>query len=106
MVEMFSPPEMTMSLASGVDDPDLRARIEAVSRDLVTGVPRSAVHLSNRELDVLAHVAMGRSNLEVGERLMLAESTVKKYLATTMRKLDAPNRFDAVLKARVTGLLP
>ncbi|MBT2675680.1 response regulator transcription factor [Streptomyces sp. ISL-14] len=62
--------------------------------------------LSPRELYVLAQVALGCSNTEVGRRLSLLPKTVKSYLRNAMRKLGASTRFEAVVAARRQGLLP
>jgi DNA-binding CsgD family transcriptional regulator len=64
------------------------------------------VHLSARELDVLAQVALGCSNREAGARLSLRPETVKSYLSAAMTKLDAHTRLEAVVTARRLGLLP
>ncbi len=64
------------------------------------------VHLSARELDVLAQVALGCSNREVAVRLSLRPETVKSYLGAAMAKLDAHTRLEAVVHARRLGLLP
>ncbi|GAA0998486.1 LuxR C-terminal-related transcriptional regulator [Subtercola frigoramans] len=80
------------------DSPSLALRAEPTSQ--------SATDLSPRELDVLAHVALGKRNSQIGVQLNLAESTVKSYLSSAMRKLDATGRFDAVLAARRRGLIP
>lgn len=105
-------------LAADVDDPALRARIEAVERRIagVSGlteraadpVPRelAAVRLSRRETDVLACVALGATNAETAMRLGLKEGTVKAYLGSAMAKLDASTRHAAVTRARRAGLLP
>lgn len=69
----------------------------------VPGAP--AVRLSPRELDVLAEVAVGRTNDEVAAALGLLPNTVKSYLKSAMRKLGASNRVQAVHRARTAGLL-
>jgi DNA-binding NarL/FixJ family response regulator len=61
--------------------------------------------LSAREIDVLRHVAKGRSNREVGEALGIAEVTVKGYLRSISSKLDAPDRTAAVMIAVQRGLI-
>ncbi|TNC23768.1 response regulator transcription factor [Amycolatopsis alkalitolerans] len=62
--------------------------------------------LTQRELDVLAEVAMGWSNGRVASRLGLTEQTVKSYLKGAMSKLDSHTRGEAVYQARIHGLLP
>jgi DNA-binding CsgD family transcriptional regulator len=64
------------------------------------------VHLSAREVDVLAQAALGCSNREIATRLSLRPETVKSYLGSAMTKLDAHTRLEAVVHARRLGLLP
>lgn len=96
-------------LAGAIKDEALHARLEAVRRRFTkASVPRralSAVALTPREIDVLAEVARGSSNREVGEALGLLPNTVKSYLKTAMRKLDANNRVQAIMAAREAGII-
>lgn len=62
--------------------------------------------LSGRELDVLAQVALGCTNAEAAQRLSLKTETVKSYLRSATAKLGARTRYEAVSKARLSGLLP
>jgi len=99
------------SIGAEVDDPGLRARIMAVEERLAAiasgaPAPRAEHSLSPRELDVLGHVAVGRSNADIAARLGLRESTVKSYLVTAMGKLGASTRHEAVSAARRLGALP
>ncbi|MFF9910010.1 LuxR C-terminal-related transcriptional regulator [Streptomyces sp. NPDC013457] len=97
-------------LAPRITDPELRARLLAVCGRLETasaGPERPAgVSLTPRELDVLAAVATGATNAVAAERLGLRAETVKGYLRSTMRKLGAHTRLEAVVAARRAGLLP
>lgn len=61
--------------------------------------------LSPRELDVLRLIADGLSNQAIGDRLFLALSTVKGYVANIFGKLDVERRTEAVARARELGLL-
>ncbi|KWR70836.1 MULTISPECIES: LuxR C-terminal-related transcriptional regulator [Glutamicibacter] len=61
--------------------------------------------LSPRELEVDSHLALVPCNALIGAHMGLAESTVTSYLAPAARKLVATNRFDAVLRARHSGLI-
>lgn len=61
--------------------------------------------LSPRELEVLALVAEGYSNREIGERLFVTEQTVKFHLANVFRKLGARNRTEAARSAMHKGLI-
>lgn len=61
--------------------------------------------LSSRELDVLAHLASGRSNKEIANELGIAEGTVKNHMSNVIGKLGALDRTQAALRARELGLI-
>ena len=45
---------------------------------------------------MLMHVAAGRSNADIADRLFIAESTVRKHLEHSFRKLGVTSRLAAV----------
>lgn len=53
--------------------------------------------LTRRELEVLASVAQGISNQEIGRKLCISEQTVKTHLTRIFAKLEVKNRLAAVL---------
>jgi DNA-binding NarL/FixJ family response regulator len=55
---------------------------------------------------MLAQVALGKRNGQIAAQLALSEATVKSYLSTAMRKLNASTRYEAVISARRAGLIP
>lgn len=61
--------------------------------------------LSTRELDVLEHLAAGRSNKEIASALAIAEGTVKNHMSQVLAKLGVLDRTQAALRARELGLL-
>jgi DNA-binding NarL/FixJ family response regulator len=61
--------------------------------------------LSERELEVLALLASGRTNAEIAKDLFVAVGTVKSHVNNIYRKLDAGNRTEAVTQARELKLL-
>lgn len=61
--------------------------------------------LSERELEILRHIADGLSNREIALGLFIADSTVKKHLSNIFDKLQVHNRTRAVAAARELGLL-
>jgi DNA-binding NarL/FixJ family response regulator len=73
--------------------------VSATARGIV-GIP-----LTPRELEVLAHVARGKSNREVSKELHLSLSTVKTHLENIFSKLEVNDRAQAVLKAAEFDLL-
>ena len=50
--------------------------------------------LSERELEVLAQVARGKTNAEIGEVLNLSEKTVRNYVSTMLEKMGLTNRIE------------
>lgn len=56
--------------------------------------------LSEREMTVLALLAQGQPNREIGTELGLAEATVKMHVKSICAKLGANNRTQAVIVAR------
>jgi ATP/maltotriose-dependent transcriptional regulator MalT len=62
--------------------------------------------LSQRELEVLHLMALGRTNQEIAEDLIVAPGTVKAPTASIVRKLDVANRTEAVARARQLGIHP
>jgi LuxR family maltose regulon positive regulatory protein len=62
--------------------------------------------LSQRELEVLHLMSVGKTNPEIAQHLFIARGTVKAHTASIYRKLDATNRTAAVARARQLGILP
>jgi LuxR family maltose regulon positive regulatory protein len=62
--------------------------------------------LSPREIEVLHLIALGRTNREIAEQLIIALGTVKAHTSSIYRKLDVANRTEAVARARQIGVLP
>ncbi len=59
-----------------------------------------------RELEVLAGVARGLTNADIGRELFIGEATVKTHLLRVFAKLGVDDRTRAVLVAVERGLLP
>ncbi|MEO8908366.1 MAG: response regulator transcription factor, partial [Microbacteriaceae bacterium] len=77
----------------------------AIQTRLVMRVQAPEGQLSPREREVLALVAGGASNREIGEQLFLSEATVKSHLVHIFTKLGVASRTSAVAKARDLGLI-
>jgi DNA-binding NarL/FixJ family response regulator len=79
----------------------------AVAGRLVSRVrdPRTET-LSARETEVLALVARGMTNFQIGRALFVSEATVKTHLMRACAKLGVTGRAAAVAKAMQTGALP
>jgi DNA-binding NarL/FixJ family response regulator len=61
--------------------------------------------LTEREVDVLQHVAGGNRNRDIAERLMISEETVKVHVKHIMEKLGASDRTGAVAIAVRRGII-
>ena len=56
--------------------------------------------LTDREREILSLVAEGLTNREIGERLYLAEKTIKHYMTNVLQKLHVRSRVEAALIAQ------
>lgn len=61
--------------------------------------------LTPRELEVLALVGRGLSNIEISERLYVSETTTKTHIGNLLAKLGARNRAHLVITAYESGLI-
>ena len=61
--------------------------------------------LTPREREILALVAEGRSNGEIGKQLFISAKTVSVHVSNILGKLDAAGRTEAAAIARRRGLL-
>ena len=84
-------------------DPVLSRRV--LDRVGARSVPAPELRdLTEQELKVLGLVAQGLTNRQIGERLFLAEKTVKIYVSTILAKLGLERRTQAaVLAVRLSG---
>jgi LuxR family maltose regulon positive regulatory protein len=69
-------------------------------------VQHPADTLTEREIEVLVHVADGASNQKIADALVISMGTVKSHVHHIMNKLDAQSRTEAVSKARNLNILP
>jgi DNA-binding NarL/FixJ family response regulator len=79
------------------------AHAEPVSESVVR--PAEPGSLTPRELEVLELAAAGLTNREIGQRLILAEDTVKSVVKKLLARLGAASRAHAVAIGFRTGLL-
>lgn len=61
--------------------------------------------LTDRELDVLVLLAMGKSNKDIAQILCIVNSTVKAHLTSIFKKLNVENRTQAAIKAKDAGII-
>ncbi|WP_460445086.1 response regulator transcription factor [Angustibacter aerolatus] len=105
-----------LALSHAEDPYTVRAALSAGVRCfLVSGRPAAVVpvpgagglaeQLSTREVEVLQHVANGRSNKEIGAALGLSALTVKSHLARIARKVGTGDRAEMVMLALRAGVI-
>jgi len=75
----------------------------AVAQRLAEFTPR--IDLTDRELEVLTHMAQGESNKEIAVALGRTEATVKVHVLHILQKLDAADRTEAVTIGLKRGLI-
>ena len=77
-----------------------------VSRSRLSGSAGEAdAVLTRREREVLALVAEGMTNREIGKRLFISDKTASVHLSNVMTKLNVTSRTEAVTVAHRRGLL-
>lgn len=100
----------TRMVASGGGwlDPSVTPRVLAVTRS--SGVPRQreadkATGLTDREVDVLRHMATGATNAEIAAALFVSEATVKTHVGSIFSKLAVRDRAAAIVYAYRHGFV-
>lgn len=68
-------------------------------------VDSSLQQLSRRELEVLQLIAKGFNNMQIGEELFIAESTVKKHVSNIYMKLELNTRAEVTAWAWKNGIV-
>jgi DNA-binding NarL/FixJ family response regulator len=67
--------------------------------------PAQRLGLTKRELEVLAYVAAGLSNREIGEALFISPRTAGIHVSNILRKLGVTSRVQAATAAQRLGLV-
>ena len=79
-------------------DPSLTARVLERVRNGPATAPELA-DLTEQELKLLAYIAEGLTNRQIGEKMFLAEKTVKNYVSSILAKLGLERRTQAAVLA-------
>jgi DNA-binding NarL/FixJ family response regulator len=108
-------------LVKGADGADIVAAVRAAAagqpvfgaalagrlrRWFATPPPRDRPfpQLSTRELEILDHLAAGRSNADIGRQLHLSAKTIANNVSAILTKLHVSQRSQAIVQARDAGL--
>jgi DNA-binding NarL/FixJ family response regulator len=103
----------TVAAGEALLDPSITRRL--IARFLRAGASRPSeppvelrrqlLRLTERERQVLLLVAQGRSNAEIADLLVIAESTAKTHVKRVLAKIGAHDRAQAVVFAYRSGLI-
>lgn len=77
----------------------------AMVRGIHAGNVESDKRLTSREQEVLELLARGMSNVEIGKKLFISDTTVKFHVGNILRKLGVSRRAEAVHLAGKMGLI-
>lgn len=61
--------------------------------------------LSNREIEVLEYLSMGKTYSAIAQSLFLSEGTIRKHVENTYKKLKVHNKVEALKKARENRII-
>ena len=86
--ESYVPPALATSLLVELNQPASKPADNPIDE------------LTERERQILEGLATGSSNKEIGQKLFLAEKTVKHYITNILQKLQVRNRVEAALLAQ------
>ena len=106
--EDLAPAVRTVANGGALLDPSITSRlIGRFARTLETdsAIRQRLDTLTDREREVLAHLAAGASNAEISEELYIGAATVKSHVSSILTKLGLRDRAQAVVFAYESGLI-
>ncbi|OEF28481.1 hypothetical protein A1QC_05470 [Vibrio rumoiensis 1S-45] len=69
---------------------------QTISRQSHNTVMKAKLSLTRRELEILEHLQIGHSNLDIADNLFVSEHTIKSHLYRIFRKISVNNRRQAI----------
>ncbi len=97
--------DLARDAARGLGAAPLLDELTAQGSTALRAAPAADV-LTPREREIIAHVAEGRSNGEIGKLLFISTKTVSVHVSNILGKLGAASRTEAAAVARRRHLLP
>lgn len=95
----------TVAAGGAVFSPTVADRLGGFFTGVAAAPAREAFpQLTEREREVLDLVARGYDNRRIARELFLSDKTVRNHVSNIVVKLDAPDRAEAILRARRAGL--
>lgn len=85
--------------------PRVATRMTRAIRGQADRPPNPFVELTDRELEVLRHIAQGERNAVIASSLGISEKTVKRHVSNLLAKLDLSQRTEAAALAWREGLV-
>jgi two-component system NarL family response regulator len=83
----------------------IRAQFQQSAAEVPTPTPVPENPLTQREREILALIASGKSNSEIAETLYIAAGTVRVHVHAILQKLEVRDRTQAVVLALRNGLI-
>jgi len=97
--------DQAVSRGEAIFSPTIAGRLMHYFAALKPGhLPQVFPELTDREREVLALIAEGRSNTEIAGRLVLIPKTVRNHISNIFNKLQVVDRAQAIIRARDAGL--
>jgi DNA-binding NarL/FixJ family response regulator len=106
--------ELVSGIAAAADgdsliSPKVGTKVLQQLRAQATGVRRGGdpprIALSERELDVLRLIAIGKDNAQIAQELFISPKTVKNHISNILMKLQIENRIQAAVYAVRSGIV-
>jgi DNA-binding NarL/FixJ family response regulator len=97
-------PTGTPKVSKNPPNPTSSVQSHSSARTPSSSVDPLIEQLTEREREILALVASGASNRQIGEALFITEGTVKNHLSNILAKMGVRDRTQAALKAKELGL--
>lgn len=100
-IELFSPETRELAVQQISEWPTDTGGVSA----FLTGLPKPGRELTDREIEIIDHLAQGHRRSEIANELYISVNTLKSQLRSIYRKLDVSNAADAVVGAQRRGLI-